>query len=607
VGFAGGAAATVLALYLVHPVVSDYRFPIGPDGPVYTWLARYAAATGFGDAPGGGPGVPALVLTLGWILRTEPVQSVMLLGPVLAAACGLAAAAVLETSLGPDRWRATAAALLTGAFTAYLAGGWLANVTMVAAFLSALAALALVRSSWRAVAGAAALLTAAGLAHGVFLLIGLVILASVVAAHVAEARDDLRAGRRARDTAAGRVLVAAAGGAGLAILGFASLGGPAIPGDTSQDGFLRRLGLRQLLLERYGERFWGDLSRASVPVAAGLGLGIAALGARPFPDRSGHRFLVAVCGAWAVVTLAGIAILAATGAGPPNRMLQFAFFLPIGGAAGVAGLARAGGARAAAGVLAGMAFVAASMGGWYRQSPAVTADELTTVRTAGRVVAALAPHAPIVVLVDTDQPAAGYHVTRAGNVFRMGIPAERIPDVRLAVGRPEDLAAGRPTRTGDHEHDALSVAYLQEAEPFLDEATVLVLAPFNEPGYASARELGAEVAPGVAALAGPTPPSVPALSPPSGLGPVALIAVSAAALVTLGALGIGWARWALPGAGRRAVVATAPSVGIAVAILGAFAADRAGIRPGGLGSLVAVLALATAGHVLAARYGRGDG
>src|SRR5918996_5087377 len=130
-------------------MLSGYRFPIGPDGPVYSWLARWMGEVGLRDGPGAGPGVPALTLTLSGALRTGAVGAVPLLGPVLAAVCGLAAGGLVSATEASGRFGVVAAVLLTGSFTAYLAGGWLANVTMVALFLSALAALAVVERSWR--------------------------------------------------------------------------------------------------------------------------------------------------------------------------------------------------------------------------------------------------------------------------------------------------------------------------------------------------------------------------------------------------------------------------------------------------------------------------
>jgi len=598
----GGTSAIVLALYLAHPLVSGYRFPVGPDGPVYTWLARWAAEVGLRDGPGGGPGVPALTLTVCGLLGTGTAQAVTLLGPVLAAVCGLAAAAVIAATSGPHRLPVVGAILLTGAFTAYLAGGWLANVTMVAVFLAALAALAVVERSWRAVVGAGALLAAAGLTHRVFLLIGLAILAGVIVLHLREAARAVRDGRPVLDTAAARMAAAAAGGTGAWLLASASLTGASLPGDTSQDGFLRRAGLRFLLLDRFRERLLGDMGRAAVPVAVGLGLGVAALEDRR-SGLPGRRYLVAVFVTWGAVTAIGIVVLTLTGWGPANRILQFAFFLPLVGAVGLAALARRGGVAAAAGLLAAAAFVGASMVGWWRQAPAVSAEELAAVSAAGRAVTGSPTGTPLVFLVDTGEQAAAYHITRAGNVIRMGLPAERIDDVRVVVGAPDDLLAGRPTATGDPEHDAASAFYLREARPVLDRATVLVLERFNEEGFQRGRELGEEIAPGVVVLAGPASPTS-LRPPPEGVGPWALVGWSVAAIVLLTALGGGWARWALPGCGPAAVLGAAPSVGIAAAILGAVVADRVGLRPGGSGSLAFIVALGVAGYVAAAGAGR---
>jgi hypothetical protein len=591
----------VLALYLVHPLLSGYTFPVGPDGPVYSWLAEWAAEVGLREGPGGGPGVPALAATLGKMLGTDGAGAVTILGPVLAAICGLASAGLMAAT-GAGKWAVAGAVLLTGAFTAYLAGGWLANVTMVALFLAALAALAVVERSWRAVIGGASLLAAAGLAHEVFLLIGLTILAGVIALHLPAAMREVRSGRPLVTTAAARMTAAAAGGLGGWLLGAATLPEAALRGDTSQDGFFRRAGLRTLLLDRYRERFLGDLGRAAVPVAAGLGLGVVGVEDQATAP-SGRRYLLAVCGTWGVLTAVGIVLLAVTGWGPPNRLLQFAFFLPLVAALGLAALTRRGGVTAVAGLLAAAAFVGASMAGWLRQSPAVSGDELADVAAAGRAVAGSPPGTPLVFLVDTRERAAAYHVTRAGNVIRMGLPADRIDDVHLVVGAPEDLLAGRPTLTGDQEHDAASAFYLREARPVLDTATVLVLERFNAGSFDDALELGEEVAPGVVALAGETSPAS-VRTPPEGVGPWALIGWSAAAVVLLAALGGGWARWALPGCGSAAVLGAAPSIGIAAAVLGAFVADRVGLRPGGAGSVAVVVLLGVAGYAAAAWTGR---
>lgn len=602
----------VLAMYLVHPLLAGHQFPIGPDGPVYTWLARLAGATGFLDAPGGGPGVPALTLFFDSLLSTDPVQSVMVLGPLLAATCGLAAAGLLETALGPSAVRSVAAVVLTGAFTAYLAGGWLANVSMVSVFLAALAALALVQRSWRAAWLAATLLMAAGMAHRVFFLLGLTIVGGVIAAHVPLALSDRRQGRRWSETGAIRMTVAAIAGAAGTLLGGILLSlERAVPGDTSQDGFFRRVGLDTLLHDRHRERFLGDAARASVPVALGLGLGAAGLESGPARAGPGRRFLLALAGSWAALTVVGAVTLAITGWGPPNRLLQFAFFLPLAAATGLAVLMRrsAGGrsrTAMATAVAAGVLFTAVSMFGWFRQAPAFTDEELAAAGRAGHVVAGLPSGTPLVFAVDTSEPAAAYHVTRMANVLRMGVPATRIPEVRVVVGSPADAAAGSMTPTGDAERDAIAGAYAREARPILDRAAVLVVRQFNESGWQEAIAEGREVAPDVAVLSGP-PLLEPAPLPierPSGLGPWGFIGVSLASLVILTVLGWGWSRWGLVGAGPSAALAVAPSAGIALAVLASFLADRLGAAPGSLIATVVVLTLGALGYLVAALTGR---
>ena len=599
-GFTSAAAMAILLLYLLHPALEGFRYPIGPDGPVYTWLARLAGAVGFGDAPGGGPGVSGVTLTLGSVLGTDAVQTVMVLGPLLAAACGLGAGAVLEAAAGEDRLRTSAGVVLTGAFAAFLAGGWLANVAMVAMFLVALAALSRAGTSSRAAWAGAALLAAAALTHRIFGMIGAVI---VLGAALWELLESSR-GRRA--SASGKRLAAAAlGGPGSALLlGAWIAAGAGVPGDTSQDGFFRRAGLRELLLDRYRERFVGDATRAAVPILAGVGL--ASPWAFGPPEREpGARFLREVLAAWALLSVAGILVLTATGWGPPYRLVQFAFFLPLAAAVGFAILARRSRATAVVAVLGAGVLAAAAMIGWFRQAPAFAPDELAVVASAGAATAQLPEDTPLLFVVDTDEPAAAYHVSRASNVIRMGVAPERIPDVRLAVGTPQDVVAGRATRAGDEEHDRISEIYLEEATPLLDEAAILVIREFNEPGFTAA--LGMEetvlLAEGLAAVTRGQEmrPAAGNVTASTGLGAVELLIFAVVGLLALGLLGWGWASWALPASGPRAGALAAPSVGIAVSVLGSVGADRLGLLPGGGGSLALTGALGLLGYVLSAR------
>jgi hypothetical protein len=182
-------------------------------------------------------------------------------------------------------------------------------------------------------------------------------------------------------------------------------------------------------------------------------------------------------------------------------------------------------------------------------------------------------------------------------VIRMGLPPSRIADSRLAVGTPDDYLAGRPTLVGDPEHDLLSQAYLGEAQPVRDRATVLVLEAFNQEGYEAARARGTEAAPGVVQLAGPEATlgtASPSQATP-GPGPAALVLLSIGSLAALWVLGAGWAWWAFPGA-SPAAAALAPSAGLAAGVLGGVLGGQ--VAPGGPWGLVLAVALAAAGHGL---------
>jgi hypothetical protein len=606
--FAGAAAVAILSLYLSHMVLSGYRFPVGPDGPVYTWVTGYAGVAGFQDAPGGGPGVPGLAVVLGDLLRTGALTTVTILGPVLATSCALAAAGLLESVFGPSLGRAAAAALLTGAFTAYLAGGWLANVAMVAVLLAALAALALAERSWRTTIGAAALLAAAALTHRFFFLIALAIVGLAIALHAPRALRSRRQGTGWWNIPDVRRVAAATAGAGVGLGLWAWIStGLHIPGDTSQDGFFRRLGLRDLLADRYRERLAGDAARAAVPAITGLGLAAAAV---PELRREKGRFLFLVGVSWAVLTAGGIAGLALTGWGPPNRLLQFAFFVPVSAAVGAAVLAERGATGRALAGLATAVFVAVSIAGWFRQSPAFGEEQLVQARVAGRAAATLPPGTPLVFVVDTDERAAAYHVTQAWNVIRMAVPPGRIPDVRVVVGRPVDVLSGIVSRTGDREHDRIAEAYLREAASVLPSAAVFVLQSTNPEGYERASATGTPLGPGVVAVQSPPGTALPQsqsgvpVSGDAGVSPLAQILLCLAAVAALAALGGGWAYWATPGAGPRAVVGLAPSAGIAVSVLGTVGLDRFGVSPGELRGLAVVVILGALGYVAAVRAHR---
>lgn len=594
----------LLVAYLAHPIRSGFGLPLGPDGPVYSWWTRLAEEAGLDVIRR--PGVSAAALALGGILGTKPVETITLLGPLLAMSVGLAAGAQAEALLGHDRVRTAVVTLFAGAFAAYLAPGWLANLLLAVLFMGTVAAFGLAERSWRPVALGGALLAAGGLAHWPFALIGALILAGAVLGLIPDARRRLRSGQPLVATPAARLTLGAAAGTGaglLAMLPAWATAGP--PADTSQDQFLRRAGafFERLLRMRYRERLVADLPRVAAPLAAGATLGGLSL-STPWWRRQGGRYLGLVAGSWAAVTGLGVVVLFVSGAGPGSRLLSFAFFLPVVAAIGAVSASRRGKrplhrGMAAVAVAAGLVFLVGSMWSWYRNRPFVRAEELQAARTAAHAVEALPPGTPLVFIVDTTEQASSFHVTRFGNVIRMALPPNRIDDLRIVVGRASDVLAGRPTRQADAEYDRLTELYLEEARPVLDRAAVLVMEVFAAPSFGDARSTGELVAPGLVQVSGPPVGSATTAPPPSGLGPVVLVLWSAAGFLLLLLLGAGWARWGLGGASRMAAAALAPSVGLAVALVGAYAADRLGLSASGASGVAIVAALALAGYVLA--------
>ena len=595
----GAAALVLLGAFLAHPVLEGYRLPLGPDGPVYAWWSRFVEVEGLDVVRR--PGAPALILPLTTLLFSEPLHVVTVLEPVLAMTVGLAGGALVGSALGPDRVRFAAASILVGAFAGFLAAGWLANLILTALFLAALAAFGVAERSWRAVAFGAASLTAAGISHSLFLAVALAIVAGTVLLLAPEAFRRIRAGERAFDTDAMRLSIGAAAGGGGALLALGLLaGGPRAPGDTSQDQVFRRLGRRETLTARYRERLSGDARRVAM---SALGAAVAAT----WLGRLGsarQRYARALAASWLVVTALGVAVLWVTGLAPPGRFLTFAYVLPLVTAAAVAHAARRGGWVRIVGVVGAAIVAATSLWGWYRQAPFMSERELRSVETVAPVLESLPPGTPIVVAVDTEEFAAAFHIARFGNVIRAALPPERIGDTHLVVGGAEDVLAGRAgTRSEDPEYLGLSEAYLERARPLLDEATILVLAPFN-PGFADARRLGTAVSDDAVLLRAPegvTPRSVDGPPVDVGISPARWAGLAVLASILLALLGGGWAAWGLPGVGPLATLAAGPAAGLGVVILGGLAADRLTLPLANGGAALAG-GLALVGYLLAARY-----
>jgi hypothetical protein len=557
--------------------------------PVYLWWTRVGASEGL-SLVGERPGTPALLAVLSGALHLPVAATAAGLQAALGAAVGVAGGVLVRghTRGVPTRLAWVAAGGLAGLFAVHLDAGYLANLAFVLTFLAAGAALAVnARRGIVPAVAAAILLAGGGLAHPQFFLVGAAILLGVALwTRSAEGPGSAQA--------RGTVLAVAGAGAGV-VAGVASLLlGPArLDVDTSKDAFLRRAGLtgslRSAYLDRFVHRWTRYVHVVSIPLAIPGSLHTFGFTA---------RFLLG----WGLAMLVGVPIGLATGWYPADRLITFAFPVPILAGVGLAWVWRRLGARrvlaiAAVGGLAA-AMAAGALIAWGRQAPFLTPLEVELVTDAGRIADTTQPGTPLVFVVDDADATATFLATRAANVIRAAVPPDRARDVYVFVGMPEDLRAGRPTARGNVEYDALSRLTLADVPTGGPEPLVIVVAPFDRTGAGEADPELTAWSPGVAAsvpgsLEG-APPARDPLTPSSPAG-IALAAVGIGALAWVA--GFGWSRWTFRDG--PTAIALAPAFGIATLILVAIALERLGLPlSGSVGPTVVVAVAGGGGYVV---------
>ncbi|MFL5798150.1 MAG: hypothetical protein ACJ77A_09480 [Actinomycetota bacterium] len=624
-------SVALLAFYLAPYVVRGYHFAIGADAPVYTWWARLAGQDGL-SAVGYRPGVPALTLVGGGTLNLPATEAVAALGAALPVVVGLAAAGLIAA--GGDRPERRASWVLAGLFAGWyaanLADGYLASLAAGGLFLAALTALAS-RRTW---AGTLAL-GAAGLCHPAFFVVSAAVLIGAVAWDAWSPHDRLGDGPPGRQSIGpyGRsVLGALAGAVAVAAAGLAAtlgLGPGRIAGaDTSKDAFLRRAGLSARLHSLYRTRLTDNWLRYLLPLHVPLAVPGSAAGDGAGGDDGGSSgrawFLRRALLAWIAITAVGTVVALATGLLPGERFLAFAFALPILSALGVVWLWVRGTGRARRpgtrwlqflAVAAVAAVAVGSVFAWRHAAQFFRPEDMAAATRAARVVGALPPGTPVVVVVD-ERTNPGLDVPRWGNELRSAMPPDRIRELHVVVGTPRDFLAGRPTTTGNRLRDALSKRYLADfraAVPAATPGVALVLEPMNVPGFGEAQRAGRRVAPGVVLLHRKSgrriaiphslqPPVDPLL--PAPVWRILLDAVGMLAL--LWAIGWGWARGLV--GGGLATAAIAPAMGVAVAVVAGLALDRVGVRLTGPVPVILSACVGGGGYAFAAvRPGRERG
>ena len=555
-----------------------YPFPVGPDVPVYLWWTRVVMAGGPALASER-PGAPALIGAVAGVLDQGLAAALGGVQYALGPAIGLAAAALARGRgrlLPRGGW--LAAGVLAGAWATFLGGGFVSNLVFVAAFLGA--AVALARRTQRGAVMAAILLGGGGLTHPGFFVVGVVVLVCAGAWAV------LHEGRFGWNTDGGRVAVAVVGGGLLAVAGVfsAMLGGVRVPGETSTDAFLRRTGQLAVLRRSYLDRFLVNWRRYSPFMTATL----AALGgfrARGFV----RRYLLS----WVAVTAAGLVVGAVTGWFPPDRLLMFAFCLPMLAAFGLVALGAALGRWWLAwpvGIVLVFLIVSPALRDWRDQQTYVSPDEIAHLTLAGRIaVDRTDPGTPIVIVANSaDTEEALFLLGHTANVARASVPPDRARDVYVFLGTPEDLAAGRPSTNGDPAYAAASAASLARIPPgprtvFVINEDVRDPAAIDAPGFT-------RWDPNVASTEG-SPEQLPAGDGElTASRPGLLIGATWRTFLLLLVIGLGWSWWALGDVATGA--AAAPAFGAPLLALSSYALERLGAPLGTTATSTLACALA---------------
>ncbi|MEP6759258.1 MAG: hypothetical protein ABJB55_08685 [Actinomycetota bacterium] len=579
--------SVLLAPFLRH----SYRFGVGPDIPVYLWWSRVGAAEGL-SVVGERPGSPALFAVLSTTLHLPLAAVTAGFEVALAAVIGAVTAMLVRAArvLAGERRGARAAwilaGLLAGLFSVHLSAGYLANLAFAAPFIAA--AVCLAQGIRRGAMAAAILLGGGGLAHPQFFLTGLLVL-------VAVASWSLARGERGWSSDAGRVAIASLGGGAVVAGGLLAMAiGPArLAVDTSKDGFLRRAGLGESVRRAYLDRFLHRWAR----YVQWLALPLTVFG---LMRTSG--FARRLLAAWTALVVLGAPIGLVTGWFPADRLITFGFSIPALAGVGVVSLWLWLERRIWLGTIVATALVGLMAAGalisWSRQQPFISPLELARATTAARIAETLRPGRPLVFIVDDADATASFLATRAANIIRAAMPPDRVADVYVYVGTPQNFLAGIPTIRGDNEFDALSRVYLRDIPQNSQQPPVgLVLVPFN-------RTPGAAVDPGVfrwsrgvfATIPGPSP-LPPVRDPLEPSSPAGIALATLAILGLTGAVGFGWARWA--GLDLLAAVAVAPAFGVATLELGGVVFERLGLPlSGSVGPTIVTLIAAGAGLLL---------
>jgi hypothetical protein len=520
---------------------------------------------------------------------------------VLATALALAAGTLVEEGFGFDSSAYFVTAVGAGAFCFILVGGYVSTLAFGCLFVASLSLIATglkaADSASPFVAGVV-LFALASSAHPIFGLFGFLLIAI-----------------------AGLSLVKAPKYEGQGLLGPANLVGVSLVGaavltlvvlqatgwvvrtqiGTSADAILRRLE-PHLLLHAFRARLLGAF------VSARFFLGSAAVSlcvlawinhrklTQRYERRLVSRFVLAFIVAWAAVTSAGIVALELGVTVPAQRLVNFALPLPLLCGAAVLAMRRTGSAKWRHAVAFLAIVVALSSGyfawqAWDRHKPPTSAAANIQAAETGRVFTSSPSGSRLIVVTDSKDKPAQWAAT-VSNLLREYVPPRRVAQVHVDLGQPGDLAANRPTLTGQRIHDEVSTDLWRGLRTIQPTDLVVVLSALDPSSYASlAHQSGTHaIATGVISPAPGFPLRTQSRSAAlwSSWLPVWLTVA-----LLLGSLCAGWpwAHLVLPRASARTLMSLAPAFGFASLAACAIVVDTAGFRMSGLGKWITVVAM----------------
>jgi hypothetical protein len=554
----------------VYPL-RDLALPAGFDTPVYLWSARVAAAAGLGS-----PALQPRPATYGLlaVLFTGPGSdgtAVAAAIPALVVVAGLAAAALAAAVFGSRPSAVAVTALVVSLSLTRLGLGYLSTALFLGLFVAAVAVLIAGLGGGRASAGVAAgLAAAAALAHPRLALIVPAIGACVVPTLVLWRRH-------VPGWAEAAIRVGVVIGVASIAIGLTLALAPSAPMDTSVDAGLQRLGLAHALLPIRRSQLVGLLPGFLAWALAAV-LVVDRLIRRREPDDVPSAPLVfwGTAVGWVVVTgAAGLALLSGVSI-PAHRLLWICVPLPlvVGVAAGM--LFRGGPSRSRWTTLASVAAPVAVLAivalahalPWRTARPTLTPERAAELTRAAETL---------------DQPGAAGVVLMAGrsplpvlfdrlNWLRAIVPADDVDAVAAFPGTAAELAGGGPGPTHNAAVDRVTSDLADGAR--------------------------AEVADGSTSFEEADEPTAGPIAPDVTVDPWLVVVIAPLLVLGFAAIGLGWTRWALPGAPAQVGVGVTPALGLGALALAAVAVDLAGIRLSGVGAVLALALAAVPGWVL---------